>query len=205
MPSSRIARVVVMALGVVVLTAVVLALRIADVARSAPFPAGADAAVVLGAAVWVDSPSPVFAARLDHAADLYQRGAVQRVFLTGGARAAGLTEAAVGRAYLVQLGVEAEDLAAEDRSRTTWQNLRCLADTLGDARPSLAVVSDPYHVRRGVGMARDLGFSAVPAPTPTSRYRSWRSKLPFLAREVWFTAVDAIGAWTGSRGDCPAA
>src|SRR6266516_6917482 len=59
---------------------------------------GADAIVVLGAAQYNGRPSPVFRARLDHAATLYQRGLAPTVLVTGdvGARDS-LNEANVGR------------------------------------------------------------------------------------------------------------
>ena len=44
---------------------------------------GADAAEVLGAAQYNGEPSPVFAARLDRAYDLYDEGLVQIVITTG--------------------------------------------------------------------------------------------------------------------------
>src|SRR5213080_5366203 len=44
----------------------------------------ADAIVVLGAAQYNGRPSPVFRARLDHAAALYQRGLAPVVLVTGG-------------------------------------------------------------------------------------------------------------------------
>jgi uncharacterized SAM-binding protein YcdF (DUF218 family) len=48
------------------------------------------------------------------------------------------------------------------------------------------IVSDPLHMRRAMAMAEAEGFDAFPAPTPTTRYRSLGTQLPFLAREVWF-------------------
>ncbi len=50
---------------------------------------------------------PVFSARLDPAADLYRDGRVRRALLTGGASGAAPSEAGVGRAYLLGLGVAA--------------------------------------------------------------------------------------------------
>ncbi|HEV2765160.1 MAG TPA: YdcF family protein, partial [Pyrinomonadaceae bacterium] len=44
----------------------------------------ADAAVVLGAAVWTRRPSPVFRERINHAVELYKRGRVRKLILTGG-------------------------------------------------------------------------------------------------------------------------
>src|SRR2546427_12596323 len=66
---------------------------------------GADAIVVLGAAQYNGRPSPVFRARLDHAATLYQRGLAPVVLGTGGVGPpASLNEANVGWAYLARLG-----------------------------------------------------------------------------------------------------
>src|SRR5213075_3245073 len=58
----------------------------------------ADAIVVLGAAQYNGRPSPVFRARLDHAAALYQRGLAPTVLVTGGIGAHDtLDEANVGQ------------------------------------------------------------------------------------------------------------
>src|SRR5213596_1285877 len=71
-----------------------------DEARSA------DAIAVLGAAQYNGRPSPVFRARLDHAATLYQRGLAPVVLVTGGVGAHdSLNEANVGRDYLTRLGL----------------------------------------------------------------------------------------------------
>ena len=163
----------------------------------------ADAAVVLGAAVWDGAPSPVFAARLDHAATLYREGRVRRVLLTGGRRERGVrAESEVGREHLRRVGVPDSALAAEGRSATTWQNLTCIRPHLDpDAR--VLIVSDPLHLRRAVAMARELGIDAAPAATPSTRYRSWRTQAPFLAREVWFSGVHAVAELAGVQPGCP--
>ena len=48
------------------------------------------------------------------------------------------------------------------------------------------IVSDPLHMKRAMRMAADYGITAYSSPTPTTRFVSLRSKLPFLAREVFF-------------------
>ena len=62
----------------------------------------ADAIVVMGAAQYDGRPSPLFAARLDHAVELYHAGIAPRLVLTGG-KADGdrTTEAASARAYAI--------------------------------------------------------------------------------------------------------
>src|SRR5688500_19575698 len=44
----------------------------------------ADAAVVLGAAVWSQGVSPVFRERINHAIDLYRHKRVNKIIFTGG-------------------------------------------------------------------------------------------------------------------------
>lgn len=147
-----------------------------------------EAGIVLGAAVIGDAPSPVFAARIDHAAALYKAGRVKRLVLTGGRSPEdAISEAAAARAYAQGQGVPASAILIEDRSRTTRQNIDNARKVLGGAagQPVL-IVSDPLHMRRAMAMAADAGLNAQPAPTPTSRYRSLGTQLPFLAREVWF-------------------
>ena len=41
-------------------------------------------------------------------------------------------------------------------------------------------------MKRAALMAHDLGIPTAPSPTPTSRYRSLKSKLGFLLREIYF-------------------
>lgn len=150
-----------------------------------------ETAIVLGAAVNGDVPSPVFAARLDHAATLYREGRAKRILVTGGRSPEDrLSEAATGAAYLQARGIAPPAILREDQSRTTRQNLDNAAAMLGDTRgQTVLIVSDPLHMRRAMAMAAAAGFDAQPSPTPTTRYRSLATKLPFLAREVWFMHV----------------
>lgn len=154
-------------------------------------PAPGDVAIVLGAAVWGMEPSPVFAARIDHGIALYHGGRVQRLVFTGGVGTGNRdAEAEVGRRRAIAAGVPGDRIAVETRSTITYENLRNAKALLGPgAAPRVLIVSDPLHMRRAVTMARDLGLDAHPAPTPTSRYRSWRSRARFLSREVFFYSL----------------
>jgi uncharacterized SAM-binding protein YcdF (DUF218 family) len=48
------------------------------------------------------------------------------------------------------------------------------------------LVSDPLHMKRSMMIAKDYKIEAFSSPTPTTRYQTRRSKLPFLARETFF-------------------
>jgi uncharacterized SAM-binding protein YcdF (DUF218 family) len=140
-------------------------------------PAGA--VVVLGAAQYDGLPSPVFAARLDHAVALYLTGAYRFLVVTGG-RAAGdwTTEAAVAQAYALERGVPADRILVEDRGRTTLESLEAVAAILrGQDIADAVFVSDPPHMLRVLRMAADLGLIAWGSPTPTSQVVASPSRL----------------------------
>ncbi|MDF7675814.1 YdcF family protein [Neisseriaceae bacterium ESL0693] len=146
----------------------------------------ADAALILGAAAWDKHPSPVFRERINHALILYQQGMVDKLIFTGGTPKTGyMTEAAVGRRYAIKKGVDKNDIVYENQSRDTWQNLvNAQAIAANNDIDSLIIVSDPFHLARAAIMARDLGMNNIQiSPTPTTRYNSLMSKLPFLTQE----------------------
>lgn len=185
-----IRRILLSIVGGIVLWSLFLGWRIAAYAGRHD-PAPAEVAIVLGAAVWGTEPSPVFAARIDHAVALYHRGCVRRIVFTGGVGAGRRdAEAEVARRRAVAAGVPQDRIAVETRSTITYENLREAKALLGgEAAPRVLIVSDPLHMRRAVTMARDVGLDAYPAPTPASRYRSWRTRARFLGREVFFYSL----------------
>lgn len=147
----------------------------------------ADAAIVLGAAVWNGHPSPVFRERLNHGIALWRAGRVRRIVLTGGrADYWGIPESEAARRYVRHQGVPEEAIVCEAASRTTFENMiearRVLAR---EGLRTALVVSDPIHMKRAMTMARDAGLRARPSPTPTTRYLTWRKRATFLAMEAW--------------------
>jgi len=147
-----------------------------------------DCIIVLGAAAYGDKPSPVFEERIKHAIALFQKGDAPIIIFTGGrGEGASHAESEVGASYAVAKGVTRTAISIEKRSRTTNQNLaeaKNLMDTAG--MKSAIIVSDPLHLKRASMMADDIGILAVTSPTPTTRYRSLRTKLGFLVREIYF-------------------
>lgn len=131
-------------------------------------PAGA--VVVLGAAQYDGHPSPVFAARLDHAVALFLTGNYRYLVVTGGKIDGDkATEAGVARAYALARGVPDDRILVEGRGRTTLESLRSVGTILGEKGITDAVfVSDPPHMLRVLRMATDLGLTAWGSPTPTS-------------------------------------
>ena len=151
-------------------------------------PEPADAAVVLGAAVYREQPSPVFRERINHAVELYRDGQVGYLIFTGGVGTRdSVAESEAARVYAIESGVPAERILIETVSTDTEGNLaetQKIMQAMGFDR--VLVVSDPFHMLRAMAIAADLGLNASASPTTTSRYESVRSQGIFLVREIYF-------------------
>jgi uncharacterized SAM-binding protein YcdF (DUF218 family) len=154
----------------------------------------ADAAIVLGAATKGDRPSPVFEERIKHGIILFKSGRVRSIIFTGGAGTdQDVPESIVAKNYALARGIPEQAILIETTSRTTMQNLTEAKRVItGSGLRTAIIVTDPLHIKRALKMADGLGMVAAGSPTPTTRYKSWRSKLPFLLREIYFYNVHLI-------------
>ena len=129
---------------------------------------------VLGAAQYNGRPSPVFRARLDHGAALYQRGLAPVILVTGGIGSRDtLSESEVGRRYLMKLGLPGEAAVALPARSSTYSSLESVARWFaGKATRRVVLVSDGFHMLRLKIIATRLGLAAFTSPTPTSPIHS---------------------------------
>ncbi len=148
----------------------------------------ADAAIVLGAAVWGNAPSPVFKERIDHTINLYKNAKVDQLIFTGGVGENDeLAESEVAKTYAINHNVPENVIFIETSSKFTFENLIESKKIMSDMGiNSVLIVSDPLHMKRAMMMADDLGIKAYSSPTPTSRYKSWHAKLKFLFSETYY-------------------
>lgn len=147
-----------------------------------------DVAIVLGAAVWTNIPSPVFRERINHAINLYKEGKVGKIIFTGGkAEGDELSESETGRRYAIGGGVDDSDILVETTSATTYQNILNSKKIIDENNfDSVVIVSDPLHLKRANMMADKLGIDACSSATPTTRYTGAHQRLTFLLRETYF-------------------
>ncbi|MCD7949555.1 MAG: YdcF family protein [Erysipelotrichaceae bacterium] len=146
----------------------------------------ADIAIVLGAAAYPHSISLVYQERVNHAIDLYNEGYVDKIMMTGGiAEGNTLSDAYQAKQYAISCNVPENDILLEETSTITQENLenaKTIMDTYNYT--TAIIVSDPLHMKRAMAMAKDIGIIAYTSPTPTTRYQTINTKLPFLARET---------------------
>jgi uncharacterized SAM-binding protein YcdF (DUF218 family) len=145
-----------------------------------------DAILVLGAAQYDGTPSPVFKGRLEHAQLLFDQGRADTVVVLGGSQPGDVsTEAEAGRDYLVSRGVPAPSVVAEPVGNTTLESLRAAAAYMtAHGMRTAFLVSDPWHNLRIEKMASDLGIRAYVSATWHSAARSEQNRVAGYVRET---------------------
>ena len=145
-----------------------------------------DYIIIHGAGLDGTRPTPLLAGRIDKALELWNKQHQQGKFVASGGQGADevVSEAQAMRDYLLEKGVPADAILMEDKSTTTWENLKnsiavIRADRAtsggtdaanGDVTASdstgacgdftTAVVSSDFHVFRCAEYAHNLGIKA---------------------------------------------
>jgi uncharacterized SAM-binding protein YcdF (DUF218 family) len=145
----------------------------------------ADAIAVFGAAEYDGRPSPVFRARLDHAAALYNRGIAPLIIALGGDGGDQFSEGGVGREYLMSIGVPENAIIAETESRSTAEAARRLAAIARTNRfGRLVVVSDDTHLFRIHAICAANGLDVLTSPRPRVVVEGGNSDAETILHEI---------------------
>ena len=157
-------------------------------------------AVVLGTEVLSGGrPSRTLAARVRHAAGLYERGRVRLIIATGGLGKHPPAEAEVMGRGLGEAGVPDHAVMLEDRALNTWDSARFvsgMAKRLGVS--DVLVVTDPLHCVRTVAAFERAGLGAWAEPVYDSpMWRGSWARLGQFVRElgalVWYRIRYGVG------------
>lgn len=154
--------------------------RISDASDAPPMPV----AIVLGASVLPSGkPSDILADRLTVAADLYERGVVERVLVSGdnGGRD-GYDEVNAMRRYLLDVGVAPEHLFLDHAGFDTYDSLYRASRVFGVT--DALIVTQRYHLPRALFVARSVDIRAVGVASDLQPYvkQTWFSFRESLAR-----------------------
>ena len=132
-------------------------------------PAGLDYLIVLGAQVREDGPSAVLKYRLDAAAQYLQENNSTICIVTGGKGAAEPFPEGQGmKDYLVKAGIPEDRIIVEDRALNTVQNIQYSMALMSSPNAPTAIVTNNFHVTRGLALARGQGLTdvyAIAAPS----------------------------------------
>lgn len=129
-------------------------------------PVKSDVIVVLGAAQFNGTPTPVLQLRIDKALEIYRSGLAGKIMTVGGGAIGDrTTEAQSSARALRQEGVLAKNLVVVPVGRDTLTSTKnYVAEMKQRGWKSVIVVTDPFHCYRAISMAKDLGVSASCAP-----------------------------------------
>lgn len=124
-----------------------------------------DAVIVLGAAVRGDRVTQPLKYRLDKAAEYHIKNKDAVIVVTGGqGLQETVTEASAMEKYLLNKGVPQDKIIKEEKATSTNENMRfskTILDKYFDGEYKIAVITNNFHVYRGVSIARIEGFENV--------------------------------------------
>jgi vancomycin permeability regulator SanA len=141
---------------------------VGDIFGPGETPRHAEAALVLGAKVGDDGlPSVFLQERVDLGVDLYERGIVDVIVMSGATRPDGYDEPATMRDLALAQGVPEEAIILDRKGVDTFASCVNAAGPLGFN--SVVVVSQEFHVARATWLCQQAGLQAEGAYPPIGR------------------------------------
>lgn len=145
--------------------------------------------VVLGAQVKGSRVTKSLAKRLDAAYDYLVLNPETMVVCTGGQGVGeDITEASAMMNYLIEAGIKKDRIILEDKSTSTYENLKFTLDIL-DKTKKIAVVTNNFHVYRAMYLADKVGFKDVQGVAGKSDNRLL---LNYMVREGFALAKEIV-------------
>ncbi len=182
----KIIRRVIAAILLVVIAVPLYAIAVTWHAANNPLIRNGDVIVVLGAAQLDGRPGEVLQARLDEAKRIYDLGLAPRIITVGaGAPGDRTTEAASGKYWLATSGIKSKNITALEVGRDTWVSTENYVKFMKLKKmKDVIIVTDPFHCRRAMTMANDLGVSATCSPVQSGPNSLDKSGKRYLIREA---------------------
>jgi len=182
----KIIRRVIAAFLLIIIAVPLYAIGVTWQSANNPLTRKGDVIVVLGAAQLNGRPGEVLEARLEEAKRIYDLGLASHIITVGaGAPGDRTTEAASGKFWLISKGIKSKNITSLEVGRDTlvstqnyvkFMKLKKMQDVI--------IVTDPFHCRRAITMANDLGVVASCSPVQTGPNALANSGRRYLLREA---------------------
>jgi uncharacterized SAM-binding protein YcdF (DUF218 family) len=182
----KIIRRVIAAIALIVIAVPLYAVGVTWQAANNTLTREGDVIVVLGAAQLNGRPGEVLEARLTEAKRIYDLGLAPHIITVGaGAPGDRTTEAASGKYWLTKNGVKSKKVTSLEVGRDTWVSTQNYVKFMKIKKmEDVIIVTDPFHCRRAMTMANDLGVVATCSPVKTGPNALDNSGRRYLMREV---------------------
>ena len=145
-----------------------------------------DAVIVLGAGIRGDQVTQVLQFRLDSAVEYHRKNPNALIVVTGGmGLQETVTEAYAMEQYLLRRGIPQEKILKEEQATSTQENMK-FSKTLLDAYYkrdySVVVITNNFHLYRGVQYAKQAGFEDVSRKGAPLVWYQW---IPCYLLKLW--------------------
>lgn len=146
------------------------------------------------------------AERITTTAELALRFPQARIFLSGGAGETAdgkfVSESALAKEMLLELGIPADRISMEESSRTTAENaLESFAALKPSPSDRWLLVTSAYHMPRAMAVYRAVGFDVTAYPTDfRTTFHSGRWEMPRTIADGFETLDSAAHEWAGLLG-----
>ncbi len=128
-------------------------------------PGRAEVIIVLGAAVWPDGPSPALQTRVRRGCTLYHQGRAPNLIFCGGLGRWPPAEAEAMAVLARSWQVDEQSIFREDQSTNTRENMaNAVAIMNREGWETALIVTDYFHMKRAMLLARDCGIKSLRAP-----------------------------------------
>jgi vancomycin permeability regulator SanA len=125
-------------------------------------------AIVLGAGLWRDWPSPILQRRLDSAVKLFHEGKVNHILVSGDNSRRDYDEPTAMKRYLIEKGILPKDITEDFAGRRT-------IDTCWRAKNVFKVdeaylISQSFHLPRGYFLCETQGIKTIPISSENTTF-----------------------------------
>ncbi len=117
-----------------------------------------DYAIVLGAGLEKDQVSERLKRRLDTAYEALKDNDIPIIVSGGKGEGELISEAEAMKAYLSNLGIEEKRILLEDKSTSTYENLKLSSKLLTDKGNRILIITSDYHMFRAKMIGKRLGW-----------------------------------------------
>ena len=124
-----------------------------------------DIGIVFGAAVWSgNKPSPIFEGRIEKGFELFKKGIIKKIQLTGGNAPGEVSEARAAINYLKKnKHINTNNILIEEKTTTTNEQIKYIKEKLvsKNSETKIIFISDNFHLKRILEMADFFNLHAV--------------------------------------------
>lgn len=149
--------------------------------------------IVLGAGLLGEKVSPLLASRIDRGLDLQKEQNSGKIVLSGGQGADEvIPEGEAMTRYALDQGVNPDAVLKETKSKSTHENIKFSKQIIEndwnlDTPPKIAIVTNNYHVLRGLMQARSLDLNCIGYGSRSRFYFSLNAFLREFVAYLQFT------------------